>query len=216
MGRDFKDELDKLKKHLHNFCKSYDFSLSEVLSVIGQQSQTSNQKLGSSGTGRNIDEAIPVEIFLIDELGYFESVVKYMKEFRNYSVKDISNLLKRSSGTIWASYYSSKKKIPRMFDESYMHELSGIFLKRLSEVRPGHVSKKDYFRIPVDLISGRKSSPFQSVVVFLRSYFHLRFSEISVLLGKDMHSVWNAANNSAKKLDGAHLPEYDSRGEQHD
>lgn len=192
-GKDFKKDLENISKHFQNFCRKYDVSLAEAIALLGQSRQ--NQKKNFLGK-ISVEKTIPLEIFLIEELGYFESLVRYLKDIRNISIKDQSAILNRSVGALWASYYSSNKKYKTAFDQSMMQSLSEKLVLRLTDVRPDLVQKKDLFRIPLDLISGRKLSPFQSVVIFLRTYFNLRFIDISEILGKDMHSVWNAANSA--------------------
>lgn len=194
-GKDFKKDLENISKHFQNFCRKYDVSLAEAIALLGQSRQ--NQKKNFLGKISNqAEKTIPLEIFLIEELGYFESLVRYLKDVRNISIKDQSTILNRSVGALWASYYSSNKKYKTAFDSSMMQSLSEKLVSRLTEIRPDLVQKKELFRIPLDLISGRKLSPFQSVVIFLRTYFNMRFIDISEILGKDMHSVWNAANST--------------------
>lgn len=190
-GKDFKKDLDNISKHFQNFCRKYDVSVAEAMTLLGQ----SRGKDNNSGTYVS-EKTVPLEIFLVDDLGYSESLVRYLKDCRGIPIKTQSELLNRSPGGLWASYYSSEKKFPSEFDDSMMQRLSERLSDRLSSVRPDLVQKKDSFRVPIDLISGRNLSPFQSVVMFMRTYFGMRFSEISIVLGKDMHSVWNAARSA--------------------
>jgi len=194
-GKDFRKDLENISKHFQNFCRKYDVSLAEAMAVLSQSRQ-GQKKNNQDAIPDSIEKTIPLEIFLIDELGYFESLVRYLKDNRNITIKEQSKILNRSTGALWASYYSSNKKFKKTLDDDLLKSFSEKLIARLTKARPDLVSKKESFRVPIDLISGRKFSPFQSVVIFLRTYFNMRFTDISIILGKDMHSVWNAANSA--------------------
>lgn len=58
---------------------------------------------------------IPYEIIKNRKLGSFESIVKYLIENRNLSLKEISLLTGRNNKTIWSVYNKSKIKHKTMF-----------------------------------------------------------------------------------------------------
>ncbi len=121
------------------------------------------------------DIKIPVTIFL-NKLTVLEAVVKYLKEEKNLTLRNIAVLLKRDERNIWHTYDNVKKKYPTRSKS----ELSEIF-------------------IPVYIFENRKLSASEVLVFYLRTELKIRFSEISRLLDRDARTIWTIWSRARKK-----------------
>jgi len=118
---------------------------------------------------------IPVTIF-INELTILETIVKYLKEEKNLSLRNISDLLKRDERNIWHTYDNVKKK--------YSNRLKSEISEKL---------------VPVSIFGNRKLSAFENLVFYLRTELKLRCSEISRLLDRDARTIWTIWSRARKK-----------------
>lgn len=121
------------------------------------------------------DILIPVTVFG-PELSALETLSKYLHENIGLSFRKIAELMNRSEKTIWQAYNFSL----------------GKFRKRLS---PDDTA----FRIPVSALSDRRYSNLESVVLFLKEHFMLRFAEIARLLHRDQRTVWTVYSRAKRK-----------------
>ncbi len=55
--------------------------------------------------------SIPSDIFKNRDLAVLESLVKYLKEDKDFSYAEIADLLNRDDRTIWTVYSRAKKKL---------------------------------------------------------------------------------------------------------
>lgn len=173
-GKDFIKDLEHLKSFVSMFRKKYDLSLSQLTSLVDEIP----------------DNNVPLFIFLNEDLGYMELLVTYLKDFQNQSIPEISKILNRAEGSLWASYYSAQKKQPPNFKDQG-EKLKPILEKlNISEIT-----------IPLQILSERDISIFQSVVLYIKNNFNLKNIQISKLLNKDSQTIWSAINNATKKLD---------------
>lgn len=120
-------------------------------------------------------EVIPLSIFN-KKLSPLETVVKYLKEELDYDFKRISLLLNRSQKTVWQAYDFSKKK----------------FKDRLT------VEFSDY-DIEISVLSDRKFSILESIVMFLKDKKNLTFHKIALLLDRDDRTIWTVYSRAKKK-----------------
>ncbi|MEK6935137.1 MAG: hypothetical protein AABW46_04625 [Nanoarchaeota archaeon] len=118
---------------------------------------------------------VPISIF-VSELTILESVVKYLKDKKEYSLSNIASLLKRDQRNIWHAYDNAKKKYPTHLKT----KTSEIF-------------------IPVSIFENRNLSAFESLVSYLKADLNLRFSEIASLLEKDARTIWTVWSRARKK-----------------
>jgi len=116
----------------------------------------------------------PVEI-LNKELTVLESVVKYLKEEKSFSLHNIAYIIKRDERNIWRVYNDSKKRYPKRF-----------------------VVKKSKFFIPISIFSD-KLSALESVVFYLKEEFSLNYHEIAVLLKRNDRTIWTVYQRARKK-----------------
>ncbi|MFH1972371.1 MAG: hypothetical protein ABIJ18_02730 [archaeon] len=102
-----------------------------------------------------------------------QAVVKYLRENKEYSFKEIAEILGRNEKNIWIAYDTAKKKMPVRFeivsDEVYI---------------PFEVFRSNY-------------SPLESVVVYLKKKMSLH--EIGQLLERDDRTIWTVYNRAMKK-----------------
>jgi hypothetical protein len=133
---------------------------------------------GAESRLKKKDILIPISIFGNDELSSFETICKYMKEELRYSYHIIAVLLNRDDRTIWATYNEAlKKKEARL------------------------VVKKSKIVIPHFIFNDRRFSVLESLVVYLREKYGLRYSEIGILLNRDERNIWTVYNRARKKRD---------------
>src|SRR3989338_5447039 len=122
----------------------------------------SNSLISSNNPKKKEEKAIsiPVSIFS-KELGALEALVKYLKENRGMSYKEISTLLVRNERTIWTAYKKALEKQPKQ-----------LLTKELS------------INIPLGIFKIRKLTILESLVVYLKEK-GLKYSEISSLIERD-------------------------------
>lgn len=118
---------------------------------------------------------IPVSVFT-NKLTILEAIVKYLKEEKNLSLRNIADLLKRDERNIWHTYDKAKKKYPT--------QRKSVFSEKF---------------VPVSIFENRKLSAFENLVSYLKTDLGLRFSEISRLLGRDARTIWTIWNRTRKK-----------------
>jgi len=115
---------------------------------------------------------IPIEIFT-NELGIFETLVKYMKDNFDISFTEIGNLVNRSPKTIWEICRKNKKN----------------HIKK---------QKKSILLIPAVIFSNRNFSPLESLTFFLKDK-GLRNRDIAYLLKRNERNIWTVYNRALKK-----------------
>jgi len=111
------------------------------------------------------DIQIPVSIFVNNSP--LESLVKYLKDNRSMSIKDISFRLNRSLTTIWTTYYNAKE----------------INIKTDSKIR-----------IPLSILAKNKHSTLECITQYLKHYKGMRLFEIAILLKRDPRTIWTCYN----------------------
>ena len=120
---------------------------------------------------------IPVSIFN-EELSSLESISRYLKDNLNLTYHDIGIMLNRDEKNIWHTYKNSLKKYPKSLKIS-----------------------KSKFLIPTKIFQDKKLSILESIVFYLKQEFDLRYSEIAVLIRRDIRTVWTVYKRAIKKND---------------
>jgi DNA-directed RNA polymerase specialized sigma24 family protein len=124
------------------------------------------------------ENAVPAEIFA-DKLSPSEAVVKYLKENKQKTYREIAVILKRDERGIWGSYRRSLKKLRAPF-----------------EIAEPQIS------IPLITLSDRRLSILEAVVFHLKEVVGKRGTEISRLLNKSpttISTVYLRAKNKIRK-----------------
>lgn len=118
---------------------------------------------------------LPISIFN-NKLSTLEIVVAYLKEHHGLRYSKIAQLLNRNHRTIWHAYhrYKDKKIKLKVIDSKVI--------------------------IPITIFSDRKFSMLESLVVYLRDNYNLRFTKIGEYLMLNVKTVWTAYNRASKKV----------------
>ena len=119
--------------------------------------------------------SLPVSIFNTN-LTVLEATVKYLKENKKFSLRKISDLIKRDQRNIWQIYNSSKKK--------YVEKI---------------IIKEVTFWIPVSIFSDSKLSALENLVSHLKEKLNFNYHEIAVLLSRNDRTIWTVYSRSKKK-----------------
>ncbi|MEM4267735.1 MAG: hypothetical protein QXK37_02795 [Candidatus Woesearchaeota archaeon] len=122
------------------------------------------------------EDYLPVNIFLNRELGVLEAAVKYLHEERNRSLAEISRILNRDRRTVWSTYHLAAKKHPERFLE-----------------------KESKYTIPAKVLANRELGVLESLTVYLKETYSLKFSEIGAILQRDQRTVWTAYHRAKSK-----------------
>ncbi len=122
---------------------------------------------------------IPTSIFS-KKLSSLETITKYLKEEQNLNFSKIASLLNRNPRTIWGAYSSAIKKQKQSFK-----------------------IKRSEFFIPTSILTGRKFSVLESIVVYLKEEFSLSYHKIALLLNKNDRTIWTVYSRAKKKRENA-------------
>ena len=118
------------------------------------------------------DIQVPISIFK-QELAPLEALVKYLKEYKLLSLKEISIRLDRSIKTIWTTYNNCRDSVLLLESSDYT--------------------------IPLSIFSHAKLSVLECVVSELRNSHNLTYHEIAVMLNRDDRTIWTVAKRAEKK-----------------
>jgi len=123
------------------------------------------------------DKNFPISI-LKDKLSSLEAIVKFLRENRKYSYKEIATLLKRNSKTLAVSYAVAKTKKPEKFSKYVCASKS---------------------RIPL-FIFNEKLSILEAIITYLKSE-NMSYSEIARFINKDPRTVWTVCKRAEKRME---------------
>ncbi|NOZ81007.1 MAG: hypothetical protein GXP63_05010 [DPANN group archaeon] len=150
--------LDLLEKKHH-------ISYSELITLL-QKRQEEQLK------GR-----VPARLFADRKLGVLEILVRYLKDHRQMSFKEIGKIIQRDNRTIWASYHNACQKRQKM-----------------------QLPKKPQIYIPLVSFADRRLGPAENVIYHLHAKEQIPFSRIAELLRRDPRTVWTAFAHAKKKM----------------
>lgn len=120
-------------------------------------------------------ETFPITI-LHEKLTVLESLVKFLREEKNYSLRKIAELLGRNEKNIWHAYHNATEKLPTRMRV----EASSIL-------------------VPLDIFSENRLAPLESLVLFLKDKHKLSFAEIARLLSRNASTVRTSYTRAKKK-----------------
>lgn len=147
-----------LKTIIKNLQTIYKFTPQQILDLITQRPL----------------QDIPLSIFN-KKIGCLEAIVKHLKENKELSFKEISNLLQRDQRTIWSTYDKARKKLKTK------------------------LSMDSQYFIPISIISSRKYSVLESISLYMKDSLNLPFKKIAVLLKRDSRTIWTVYQRAKKK-----------------
>ena len=113
-----------------------------------------------------------------EKLSSFETIVKFLKESYGLSFQKISELLGKKKQSVWRAYKNAVFK----FKESF--EVTDLF-----------------FPIPVGIFEDDKLSVLESLVLFLKENYELKYSEISALIARDERTIWTVYSRARGKYE---------------
>jgi len=112
---------------------------------------------------------LPVSIFS-SQMGSFQAIVKHLKEKEGLKYSKIAELTKRDQRTIWNTYNQIKKTT----------------LKEEESVKD---SSNTNVSIPLTIISDRKHSVLESIIVYLKDK-GFSFNEIALMLKRNYQTIY--------------------------
>jgi phosphoribosylaminoimidazole-succinocarboxamide synthase len=112
-----------------------------------------------------IKPEIPISIFS-NKLSAFQGIVKYLKENKNKSVKEISLITGRNIKTIYSTYSQANNT---SYEKIKEHEIM----------------------FPIEIIK-EKLSILGSIVWFLKNKKNLKLKEIAILINRDYQTVYTS------------------------
>jgi predicted DNA-binding protein (UPF0251 family) len=121
------------------------------------------------------DILIPASVFT-KELSALETISRYLHENIGMGFRRIAVLMNRSEKTIWQAYNHSLRK----------------YQKKLA------VSGTRYL-IPLSVFSDRTYSNLEAIVLFIKTRYDLKFSEIAGILHRDQRTVWTVYRRARMK-----------------
>lgn len=116
--------------------------------------------------------AVPLNLFADRNLGSLEVAVKYLKENRSLSYKQIALLLNRDQRTIWTTYRHATRKRKEPF-----------------------MPRDDGHAIPCAVLSDRSQGPLEAVVRYLKDDLGLSFKQIAACLQRHYNTIWLTYKN---------------------
>lgn len=119
---------------------------------------------------------IPISVFKNEKLGALETIVKYLRENKLLSFKQIGSLTNRNDIALAVSYRNAKKKL----EEKFVEEISPYYL-------------------PVSILQDRKFSVLENVVSYLKDTFGLTYHKIAILLNRNDRTIWTVYQRARKK-----------------
>lgn len=160
-------DLDKLLSHQDKKL------LESVLNSLKEKYNLDKNITISLSEKKENNDFLPCSIFH-NELGIFESVVKFLHENKKLNFKEISKITKRSSNNIAVTYLKAKKKYYPEFEVDYSN------------------------KVPLNIFS-EKYTCFESICLYLKKTFN--YHEIAELLDRDDRTIWTTYNRAIKKGD---------------
>ncbi|MBW2971040.1 hypothetical protein KY320_02670 [Candidatus Woesearchaeota archaeon] len=122
-----------------------------------------------------VEDALPSSIFT-RELGVNEAIVKFLKENKAMSNKEIAELMKKSENNIAVTYYKARAKQKEIFtDLDYTHA------------------------VPIKALRQKEFTSIEAVVVHYKKELGLRFSQIAKIMNRDDRTIWTIYNRCQKK-----------------
>lgn len=126
--------------------------------------------------GKNNEELfLPSEIFT-RELSSLEAITKYMKENLGMKFCEIAALLGRDDRTIWGAYDSSKVKLAAPF-----------------------VLAGEGVTIPILLLRSRQYSVLETITLYLKEAYNMKYSEIARLTQRNDRTIWTVYKRAKQK-----------------
>ena len=118
---------------------------------------------------------IPCSLFK-NPLGISQTLVKYLKEEKEFTFATIARLLHKDQRTVWSLYHQALKKFPQRFT----------------------IPSQDIL-IPLDIFQDEKYSDLEHVILFLKDHYQFTYAQIADLLSRDLRNIWAMYQKATKK-----------------
>jgi DNA-binding CsgD family transcriptional regulator len=147
-----------------------------VIDISEKEPENTNKpNKGTEKSIKSISNDFPISI-LKTQLSSLEAIVKFLRENRKYSYKEIAILLRRNPKTLAVSYGMAKTKRPEKFSKYICASKS---------------------RIPLSVFNERLSI-LEAIITYLRSR-DMSYSEIARFINKDPRTVWTVCRRAEKR-----------------
>ena len=143
---------------------TYKVSDQDLLKLLQQAQEKLSEK-----------ECFPLSI-IHEKLTVLESVIKYLREEKNYSLHHCAEILGRNEKNLWHAYHNATQKVPAPI----RGEASSVF-------------------VPLDIFSDETLSPQEALVFYLRETEQMTLHQIAKLLLRDDRTIWTAYTRAKKK-----------------
>ena len=163
-----KEDFETEKRLLDtlNYLKGQGLSSEEIIELVNKLLKVPSKE----------EVKIPISVFKNEKLGALETIVKYLRENKLLSFKQIGSLTNRNDIALAVSYRNAKKKLEAKFVE---------------EISP--------YYLPVSILQDRKFSVLENVVSYLKDTFGLTYHKIAILLNRNDRTIWTVYQRARKK-----------------
>lgn len=118
---------------------------------------------------------LPLSIFS-PSISCLETICKYLREELNISFKDMAKLLNRKPITLRTSFNNANKKHPTKFTNFNFN-----------------------FNIPISLLSNRKYTTFEIIIIYLKEKKQISLKNISSIFHRNYKTIWTTYSRARKK-----------------
>ena len=158
-----------LANHIINdLQEKYNLSSSELKSLFQHALSSISEKE---------EFTFPISI-VSKKLTVLESVVKFLREEKDKSLREISGILGRNEKNLWHTYRNASKKLSTKF--------------KVSDAK---------ILVPLTIFKDSPYSPLEALVVYLKVEHGLSYHEIAVLISRDDRTIWTVYNRARKKYE---------------
>lgn len=147
------------------------------LKYMKEAQQLSQEELISMYHGEVGGLEIPVQIFSLG-LSPSEALCKYLKENRNFSFKEISDMIKRDERSIWNNYQRAISK-----NKEKIIVKAGI-------------------NVPISIFEDRQLSIFESLIYYMRENLKMKNKDVAKLLNKNTSITYTVYKRALEKKNG--------------
>ena len=159
-------EIEKRLLNTLEYLKEHKLSSEEIIELVNKLLKVPAKE----------EVKVPISVFKNEKLGALETIVKYLRENKLLSFKQIGSLTNRNDIALAVSYRNAKKKL----EEKFVEEISPYYL-------------------PVSILQDRKFSVLENVVSYLKDTFGLTYHKIAILLNRNDRTIWTVYQRARKK-----------------
>ena len=159
-------EIEKRLLDTLKYLKDQNISSEEIIKLVTDLLKVQEKE----------EAKVPISVFKNDALSALETIVKYLRENKLLTFKQIGSLTNRNHVALAVTYRNSKKKL----EEKFVEEISAYY-------------------VPVSILQDRKLSVLENLVSYLKDSFGLTYHKIAVLLNRNDRTIWTVFQRAKKK-----------------